>query len=84
MCPIPCLTKPVRQGIVEGRVFLSILVNEWYLMPECWLSLGLVKSIPFLAFEPFAIQLLSVNQELNSEWLSISLSISAIVISQMK
>jgi hypothetical protein len=62
MCPISRLTEPVRQGIVKGRVFLSILVNEWYLMPECWLSLGLVKSILFLAFERFAIQLLSVNQ----------------------
>jgi hypothetical protein len=48
--------------MVEGRVFLSILVNEWYLMPECWLSLGLVKSIPFLTFDPFAAQLLSLNQ----------------------
>jgi hypothetical protein len=30
--------------MVEGRVFLSILVDEWFLIPECWLSLGLVNS----------------------------------------
>lgn len=30
--------------MVEGKVFLSILVNEWYLISECWLSLSLVNS----------------------------------------
>jgi hypothetical protein len=44
MGPISRLTEPVRQGMVEGRVFLSILVDEWFLIPECWLSLGLVNS----------------------------------------
>ena len=30
--------------MVEGRVFLSILVDEWFLIPECLLSFNLVNS----------------------------------------
>lgn len=40
--------------MVEGRVFLSILVDEWYLTPECWLSLSLVNSSLPLSLSPFA------------------------------
>lgn len=62
VCPIPWLTDPVVQGMVERRVFLSILVRESTLMPECLFSLRLVKSKAPLASESWKAKLLSVNQ----------------------
>jgi hypothetical protein len=40
--------------MVEERVFLSILVDEWFLIPECWLSLDFVNSHSPQLLNPYA------------------------------
>jgi hypothetical protein len=64
-CPILCLAELLRQGIMGKRVFLSILGHERLLMPECLLFLRRVNSIVFFTCDPFAPQLLSINQGAN-------------------